>query len=194
MLRCGSMSSARQWRSRGFTSRWWTVLRRDAPNLPCANIRSNRRAYHDVSQSSRRASRHDRDQRGTCGTAMAEPAADADTAQGDAERLRARQRHQGLVRNFRPRRAGHPAAWRPRQRQLLGPPGPRAATALSGHRHGQPRARAQQPQPGALWLRSDGLGRGRPAGSPEDQEGGGRRLERRRDHRPRHRDEASGTA
>src|SRR5437879_562726 len=26
------------------------------------------------------------------------------------------------------------AAWRPRQRQLLGPPGPRAATALSGHR------------------------------------------------------------
>ena len=118
---------------------------------------------------------------------MAHLAAHADAAGARQERLCAGQRHQNLVRHFRPRRAGDPAPWRPRQFQLLGQAGAGAGPALSRHRHGQPRPRPLIARRAAIRLRSHGVRRDGADGLSEDRKSRSGRLERRRHYRPRHR-------
>ena len=122
---------------------------------------------------------------------LADPATDADPAGRPRGGQGAGQRHRDLLCRVRRRAAGDPAARRPRQLGLLGRSDPGPGAALPGHRHGQPRPRPQHPRRAALRLRPDGLGRDRPDGPSEARQGRHRRLERRGDHRARHRHEPS---
>ena len=74
---------------------------------------------------------------------------------------------------------------------LLGASGPGAGEALSGDRARQPRPWPEHALRAAVRLRPDGSDDSGAARRARDSEGGAGRLERRRDHRARHRDPPS---